>query len=271
MAKKALLVGLNRYPDPDNTLRGCLNDVRQMHALLRTHFDFRSGSAISTLTDAEATTAAIVQQLHWLVDEAAPGDVLVFHYSGHGSQVDDRHGDEVDDGLDEIICPYDLDWNDPFTDDDLCEIVGKLPTGANLTVVLDCCHSGTGLREPAGGKSSERQRYMAPPTMPRRTASLTLRRFGHRASQRGAVLVAGCRADQVSADALIDGDYHGALTYYLCRALDELGYAASYQDVIRRVRRLLSENGYGQVPQLEGPSELLRLQAFAAPATAAVA
>jgi metacaspase-1 len=260
MANKALLVGLNHYPDPENTLRGCLNDVRQISALLHSHFGFAADGSIRLLTDARATTGAIVNRLRWLLDGATAGDVLVFHYSGHGSQVRDRHGDELEDGMDEIICPYDLDWDDPFTDDDLYAIVKDLPAGVNLTVILDCCHSGTGLREPAGNGRSCRSRCVRPPLdiAHRHRSELAVRRFGMRAAQRGAILVAGCRSDQVSADAYIDGAYHGALTYFLCKALEELGYAGSYRDVIARVRRLLEDNQFDQVPQLEGPALLLR-------------
>jgi len=260
MARKALLVGLNRYPDPENTLRGCINDVRQIGDLLHSHFGFAADGAIRLLTDARATTAAIVNRIQWLLQGAKAGDVLVFHYSGHGSQVRDRHGDELDDGLDEIICPYDLDWDDPFTDDDLYALVKGLPAGVNLTVILDCCHSGTGLRDLGGIGRPCRGRSLTPPPdiAHRHRAELAVRRFGARAAGRGAILIAGCRSDQVSADAYIDGDYHGALTYFLCRALEEQAYAGSYRDLIDRVRRLLRENEFEQVPQLEGPPPLLR-------------
>ena len=258
MAKRALLVGINRYPDPENALRGCLNDVRQVGDLLRLHFGFGGSGAVKLLTDAHATTAAIVDGLHWLVDDAAPGDVLVFHYSGHGSQVPDRHGDEVD-GLDEIICPYDLDWDNPLTDDDLYAIIRGLRAGASLTVILDSCHSGTGLRELSARGAGDRGRWLDPPERLRRPlpTNAATRRFGARAAQCGAVLIAGCRSDQTSADADIGGEYHGALTYYLCRAIEELRYAANYRAVIGRTRKLILENGYEQVPQLEGPAELL--------------
>lgn len=258
MAKRALLVGINRYPDPEDALRGCLNDVRQVGDLLHVHFGFGGNGAVRLLTDAHATTAAIVSGLRWLVDEAAPGDVLVFHYSGHGSQVPDRHGDEVD-GLDEIICPYDLDWDDPLTDDALYAIVRGLPASVNLTVILDSCHAGTGLRELPSRGGRARSRWLDPPERLRRLLrdDLAMRRFGARAAEGGAILIAGCRSDQSSADADIGGEYHGALTFYLCRAIEELAYAASYRAVIARTRRLLLVNGYEQVPQLEGPAALL--------------
>jgi hypothetical protein len=262
MTKKALLVGLNRYPDPENTLRGCINDVRQVNDLLYSRFGFAADGAIRLLTDARATTAAIVDRLHWLLDGARAGDVRVFHYSGHGSQVPDRHGDEVDDGLDEIICPYDLNWDDPFTDDDLYAVVKDLPAGVNLTVVLDCCHSGTGLRDADGAASRARGRWIsAPPAHSRpRRADAAVRRFGSRAAQRGAILIAGCRSDQVSADAYIDGDYHGALTYFLCKAIAASPNGLTYRELIEQVRRALRENRFEQVPQLEGPAAMLRGQ-----------
>ncbi len=262
MTRKALLVGLNHYPDPENTLRGCLNDVRQVNDLLSSRFGFAVDGSIRLLTDARATTAAIVDRLHWLLDGARAGDVLVFHYSGHGSQVPDRHGDEVDDGLDEIICPYDLNWDDPFTDDDLYAIVKDLPAGVNLTVVLDCCHSGTGLRDAAGPASRARGRWVsAPPALSRsHRADAAVRRFGSRAAQRGAILIAGCRSNQVSADAYIDGDYHGALTYFLCKTIAASHNGLTYRELIDQVRRALRENRFEQVPQLEGPTAMLRGQ-----------
>jgi hypothetical protein len=238
MTRKALLVGLNRYPDPENTLKGCINDVRQVGGLLSSRFGFAADGSVRLLTDARATTATIVDRLHWLLDGARAGDVLVFHYSGHDSQVPDRHGDEVDDGLDEIICPYDLDWDDPFTDDDLYAIVKDLPAGVNLTVVLDCCHSGTGLREVASLPARTHGRYLSAPAAlwrPHR-ADVAIRRFGSRATQRGAILIAGCRSDQVSADACIDADYHGALTYFLCKAIEAAEGGLTYRDLIERVR-----------------------------------
>jgi metacaspase-1 len=273
MARKALLVGVNRYPDPINWLRGCLNDVAQVRELITSRLRVAPGEIV-TLADADATTSAIVHGLHWLVDDAAAGDVLLFHYSGHGSQVGDIHGDEVDDNLDEIICPYDLDWEHPFTDDDLYAIVRTLPAGANLTVSLDCCHSGTGLREPGAGLRADRRgrpRFLAPP----QDAATVLRvkptrRFGARAAQAGAILIAACRSDQVAADASIAGDFHGAFSYYLCQALEESGCSGSYADLIRRVRRLVASHGFDQVPQLEGPPVLLKRPVFAAPTEAAI-
>jgi len=276
MPRRALLVGINRYPDPAHALNGCVNDVHQLRALLRQHYAFEDAS-LKVLLDARATTAGIRSGLRWLVQGASAGDVLVFHYSGHGSQVPDRDGDERVDGLDEIICPYDLDWDDPITDDDLYAAVRELPEGALLTVVLDCCHSGTGLREPE--RPGRRERFMISPGQracrqwsPSRnaeerrgggeSAAMPVHRLGRQAAEAGAVLIAGCRADQSSADAFIAGAYHGALTYFLCLALADAGYRVAYSRLARLVRSSLRERGFDQDPQLEGPAPLLQSLAF---------
>ncbi len=283
MAKKALLVGLNHYPNPANNLKGCVNDVLQTSRALQHAYAFDDARQIRVLTDERATTAAIVKRLEWLVDGSRPGDVLVFHYSGHGTQVRDRHGDELDDGLDEIICPYDLDWDRPFTDDDMHAILKEVSPGASLTVILDCCHSGTGLRAADWHQAPMRARWLPPPpdiahrTGPRiedrgenRRLSMTdpvrelaLRRFGMKAAQQGAVLLAACRSNQYSADAWIDGDFHGAFTYFLWKAAADAGFAVSYADLIKSVRRELKKAGYEQVLQLEGPASLLDQPVFA--------
>lgn len=282
MRHKGFLVGLNRYPDPRNNLKGCVNDVLLMAKTLREQFGFADPSDIKLLTDERATTANIRKGLEWLVGDASAGDSLVFHYSGHGAQVRDVHGDELSDNLDEIICPYDLDWDNPFTDDDLAEICKAVPKGVLLTVILDCCHSGTGLRNFLRPDLPIRYKFLPAPVEVRhrsepviedrgidRSATMTgpdrklpVRRFGIGLTKTNAVLVAGCRADQTSADAWIDGDYHGALTYYLWRALRDAKWKTTYRKLIGATGDALADHNYDQVPQLEGPARLLALTVF---------
>jgi hypothetical protein len=260
MARKALLVGINRYPDPANELRGCVNDVLLMRETLERHYGFTDPGGVRVLTDRRATTAAILEGLAWLVDGAAPGDSMVFHYSGHGSQVPDRNGDEQD-GLDEILCPYDLEWEHPLTDDDLAAAVAPIPKGALLTVILDCCHSGTGLREPSRNGSGTRHRFL-PHLMGPDNILRPVRRFGTSITKTGAVLIAACRDDQTSADAYIDGKYRGAHTWYLCRSLREADWNPTYRNLASDTGAALSRAGFAQVPQLEGPPSLLGSSVF---------
>jgi len=81
LISKAFLVGLNRYPDPRNNLKGCVNDVLLMAKTLREQYGFSGPTDIKLLTDERATTANIRKGLEGLVGEASTGDSLVFHYS----------------------------------------------------------------------------------------------------------------------------------------------------------------------------------------------
>jgi len=87
----------------------------------------------AVVTDFDATKAKIQCGLEDLVAGAVSGDVLYFHFSGHGSNVPDQDGDEAD-NRDEIFCPTDLDWRDPLRDDWMRRLLDRLPgQGATLT------------------------------------------------------------------------------------------------------------------------------------------
>ncbi len=259
MSEKALLVGINKYKLPGSDLQGCVNDVTNMRNILLTYFGF-AVKQIRVVTDDRATKANIMERLEWLVKDAKSGDRLVFHYSGHGSQIRDREGDELKDNLDEILCPHDMDWDGTYIiDDELGRVFSKIPEGVNLEVFLDSCHSGTATREirAAGnfpGDMTVKQRFLPPPAdiICREEEGLSVRRL-----MRGNpvaishVLFSGCRENQTSADANINGSYNGAFTYYLCKHVRDTAAALSRSEVLKRLRASLKFNNYDQIPQLE--------------------
>jgi hypothetical protein len=105
-------------------------------------------ASMKICTNASATRANIIAGIKWLVTGAKKGDVIVFYYSGHGSQVVDLNKDEID-KKDETICPHDYAAAGMIKDDDLRSLFAGLAAGVNLDVILDSCHSGTGTREMA--------------------------------------------------------------------------------------------------------------------------
>jgi phospholipase C len=147
--RRALLVGINQYPDPDSRLNGCVNDVFLMsQTLQRSGYD---SAEIRLLLDERATHEEILRRLNWLVDDARPGDERVFFYSGHGAQIPQYGPSDEPDHMDETLVPVDFDWNDSatyFTDKHFREFYSHLPFGAeedsdmNFTVIFDCCHAG---------------------------------------------------------------------------------------------------------------------------------
>ena len=254
--KKALLVGINDYPGTYNDLMGCVNDVQNMQNLLLTMFGF-AAQDIATLTDRGATTSNILKGLEALVSKAQPGDLLIFHYSGHGSQVTDAEGDEPD-KLDEILCPYDLDWKSKMIrDDDLSKIFSSLPAGVHLEVFLDSCHSGTGLKLAGRNGNYLKPRFLAPPwqePQPRSHANVRKRIRSIRPNK-VRVLWAACRSNQYASDALIDGRYGGAFTTFLCNLVRQAEGNITRSNLVKTLRSELKKSGFEQVPQLEGTTK----------------
>lgn len=277
--KKSLMISINAYPDCP--LRGCVNDTLLMYKGMAQNMGFKTDN-MQTLIDSEATKKNIIVGLKKLVTGASEGDVLLCHYSGHGSQVmvdDWTNTDEVD-GRDEILCPFDLDWEDPLRDHDLGAIVKTVPKGVKFVVILDCCHSGTGLRntiyaDPTKAKTNQDilNRFMPPPVsnvlsnpkamldddlnfifddLSESTTQTNKNGFMIDTAKQGeAILISGCRDNQTSADAWINGRFHGALTYYLYKTLYDNNFEIPYGELIDKINEQLIDNGYDQEPQLE--------------------
>jgi hypothetical protein len=272
MAKKALLIGINQYQIPGADLRGCVNDVKNLKAALMKYYGFAEKD-IKIVTDLDATKKRMQTDIGKLLSGAKRGDVLLLHYSGHGSNVPDKNGDEAD-HRDEILCPTDLDWKDPLLDDWLRAAFDTLPAGVNLTVIMDCCHSGTITRAIQPPDAPITERYLPSPwdlvaVESGRRLSGVVR--GQRAALKKSakrnkdvvlvdipeVLISGCRSTQTSADAYIKGSFNGALTYYLVAALNEKKGQLTYRELHARTLELLKKGKYSQVPQLEGRKDNL--------------
>lgn len=255
MSKKALLVGINDYKQI-NDLNGCINDATNVRDVLLKYFGFTVPD-IRMLVDSRATKANILKRLKWLVTGVKAGDTLIFHYSGHGTLLRDRDGDELKDHMDEAICPWDMSWDGGvILDDDLYNIFQGLPKGVALEVILDSCHSGTGTRELMPSKDMK-IRFLPPPVdiESREEGGLKVKQFGFKSQQKSLnhVLWAGCRDNQTSADAMIGNLYNGAFTYFFCKHIRDMQGKIGRSELLRRVRASLRHDGFSQVPQLEVP------------------
>jgi len=109
-AKRAVLVGIN-YPGTKAELKGCHNDVARMRRCLVDRFGFDESGIRVLIDDGSApqpTGANIRRELARLVGDARPGDLLFFHYSGHGTRLPAETGQDDDTGYDECIVPCDM-------------------------------------------------------------------------------------------------------------------------------------------------------------------
>jgi hypothetical protein len=151
VARRALLVGINDYPDPASRLEGCVNDVFRVSATLQ-ESGFRPEDIRAVLNE-RATASTILDRLHWLLDGVKDGDERVFYYSGHGAQIPAYGEGDAVDHQDECLVPYDFNWarEHAVTDDQFYDLYSQLPYGARFVAVLDCCHSG-GMTRAGGSK-----------------------------------------------------------------------------------------------------------------------
>lgn len=140
--RRALLIGINDYPQPENRLSGCVNDVFQMSAMLQERG--YQPEEIRVVLDARATTRGVQERLKWLLEDVRAGDERVLFYSGHGAQVAALNTDGEPDHKDESLVTHDFDWsgNTGITDDMLAQYYANLPYEARFSIILDCCHSG---------------------------------------------------------------------------------------------------------------------------------
>ncbi|UBF28982.1 caspase family protein [Kovacikia minuta CCNUW1] len=236
--KLALLVGINAYPESSqfSTLQGCVTDVELQRQLLIYRFGFNPAD-ILTLTDAKATRQGILTAFEdHLIKQAKAGDIVVFHYSGHGSQVADPDRDEPD-GLNSTFVPVDSTLPEEFPDKGgtvkdimghtLFLLMSALQT-ENVSVVLDSCHSGGGtrgslrVRSRAGGALLQpdpaeldyQKQWLSRLNL---TPEAFIRR--RKAGVAKGVVIASAKRDQLAADAPFSDFYAGAFTYLMTQYL----------------------------------------------------
>jgi hypothetical protein len=156
--RRALLVGINDYPDPANQLEGCVNDVFLMSSVLQ-ECGFNPED-IRVVLNNRATAAGILDRMHWLLDGVKAGDERVLFYSGHGAQMPVYGPTDEADHMDECLVPYDFDWTPQraFTDNQFLGLYSQLPYDCYFAAIFDCCHSG-GMTREGGGKA----RGISPP------------------------------------------------------------------------------------------------------------
>ena len=147
----ALLVGINDYPEPVPKLSGCINDVMAFRDFLEQNFD-KGYLKIRALTDAGATRAAIIAGFRDHLAQASGGDIAVFYFCGHGAQspTAPEFTAFYPDGKEEGLVCHDsrTPGNFDLADKELAVLIDELAgRGSEVTIILDCCHSGSGTRD----------------------------------------------------------------------------------------------------------------------------
>ncbi|MHC5057544.1 MAG: caspase family protein [Planctomycetota bacterium] len=135
----AVIVGISDYPGTANDLDWCDDDAREVRDTLLSDGAHWSADNVRLLVNGAAGYAAIQTAVSQEFAEATqPGDVCLFFFSGHGTEVTDADGDEAaGDTDDEVIVAHDMF----ITDDDLATWFGA-HDGKRICAIFDVCRAG---------------------------------------------------------------------------------------------------------------------------------
>lgn len=272
----ALLVGIDHYPPDVKPLHGCVNDIQRLLSFLSARVA-AGGDAFEPLVliNGQATRQAVIDGFRRHLGRAGAEDVALFSYSGHGSQAPSPP--EIwhlePDHLDETLVCYDSrtpgGWD--LADKELAQLIAEVAArGPHVSVVLDCCHSGTGTRGPAEADqpavsvrrvpTDERQRplasYLLSAQQAESFALVTGREAGidsgwFRLPVGRHLLLSACRANEEAKELNLSGERRGVFSYYLLETLQQANASLSYRDLFKRVNALVRAGVAQQAPQIE--------------------
>ncbi|KAJ7828863.1 caspase domain-containing protein [Mycena leptocephala] len=240
----ALVIGIDEYVNTEElrTLRGAVNDARAVERyLLDLHVP---PSNIVLLENENATRSAILSafKTHLLKNANIPdhGDAtMILFFAGHGSSFEAPSDLIAPNGRVEAICPV-----DERTKNDAGEYVHAIPDyvlarllselagkkGTNITVILDCCHSG-GMERDVEGTRDARTAQSDSCSIPLdidshfwkcKNDTVQSHRMWSQSSS-SYVLLAACRAGETAREVLYpDGTYHGRFTTHLVSLLQQI-------------------------------------------------
>lgn len=231
--KRALLIGIN-YIGSQYQLNGCIRDAYNMKDKL-TSYGFTDFTILSEQDQIIPTRTNILTYIENFIKKSSSNDLLFIYYSGHGSYIRDMNNDE-NDYQDECIVSSDLEY---ITDDEIKSIlVSCLKPTITLVGMFDSCHSGS--------MFDLKYEYDI--------SNCTYIENKNNAECLGNVLmISGCKDNQTSAEAYINGKVQGALTWSFMEEIKQ-NPNISWRELIKNMRQLLLNSSYTQIPQLSTDS-----------------
>lgn len=255
MGKRALVIG-----SQTSGLTGAEGDAQRMTALLRSR-DFEVDPRIQ----GQATRQGILAGYDALIAATGEADAAVVYYSGHGSRVFDTSSSAGDAVQDIVPTDYhdgnELDYRGISSLELSIKLHQLVARSRNVTVILDCCHSGQMSRD--GAARDARPRALAHPlrvdlAAHRRDLAATygadLKALGAMGNV-DAVRMVACGQTELAMEYTNDqGVPTGAFTEALIELFTEIGtsnvtWAALGQAIRQRVLRRFPT----QRPDFEGP------------------
>ncbi|HKH44978.1 MAG TPA: caspase family protein [Thermoanaerobaculia bacterium] len=293
----ALLIGIDDYAPgflPGGTrypsLHGATRDVERVESFLRDQAGLTAERTCKLLSrvgeDGQPTQpperlptyANLVAAFKRLAAEAAPGDRVYVHYSGHGARVTTEYPEiKGTAGQDEALVPCDI--GEPgsryLRDLELAVLVRLLVDWKLLvTLVLDSCHSGGAMRTGTPPDAVPRRVPGARlPPVPSAVArrDLLMRAWRHLQQEEVTrrnlsaqtwlpvaryALFAACRPEELAYEFPFEkGEPQGALTYCLLQALGQNGLDQSCDAIQKKLVANVHGTLKSQTPMLIGDGD----------------
>ncbi|KAJ2915864.1 hypothetical protein MD484_g4548, partial [Candolleomyces efflorescens] len=255
----ALIIGINEYAHPSEDLKrlkGAVPDANAVDEYLRKYLQVPPGQIVN-LRDEDATREGIIAAIKGLRDnpKIRKDDPILIYYAGHGSEIL-SNGKTV-----QTLIPVDYltGKTNPIPDRTVASLLNDISKkhGNNVTVILDCCHSGSGTRGSEVAETLERRCEICPSDVPddldadEAESSARGMGFAEGFAVEGItshVLLAACSANERALEDRNSAEPHGRFTAALLRLFKEVPPdQMTYVDVLTRISRI-----DGQNPQCEG-------------------
>jgi len=278
--KWAIVITIGNYPDATGWSDISSDRDKQIIAELLIDQQFPE-SNITFLSEKDATPQGVKTAFESLLLRLSDGDIIYFHFSGHGQQIQDvassaqyaeaLHTDE-DDGWDEALALYNApesfyagyNFQEHLVDDQIGEyfnsILRKIGGEGQLIAVFDSCHSGTVSRGSSDWKVRGSSKKCAPidykPTLSQGDNPARDFEYDNTPETGKLFCFFGCRANQVNRE------YNdaGSLTVFFAKALNMLGANATYNNLFSFVNEEMAINfNNEQQPLAEGTDMNLRI------------
>ena len=286
----SLHIGLNAvspaaYGGWSGELAACEFDAKDMAAIAKSQ-----GMKSTVLLTKQGTRAKMLTAMRKAAKQLKKGDLFFLTYSGHGGQVPDVTGEEID-KQDETWCLYD----GQLIDDELYFELSGFAAGVRILVLSDSCHSGTVTRAvppPLDGTKVAGRSKMMPPAVAMRTyrehqafynklqhdvakaagkastadpdtvlsqlaVSTRLTAIAKKFNA-AAILISGCQDNQTS----MDGEHNGAFTEQVLKAWNHGSYRGNYAKFHAAVKAGLPASQSPNLFTLGAAARFLRQQPF---------
>ncbi|MBE9001368.1 MULTISPECIES: caspase family protein [unclassified Nostoc] len=271
----ALLVGIDEYLNPIPPLKGCINDILNLKEYFLGRITPKGYSLnLRILLNQDATRQAIMDGFRQHLCQARSGDIVFFYYSGHGSQqaTPEEFWTLEPDRLDETLVCYDSrepgGWD--LADKELGKLVGEVANkNPHIVIIMDCCHSGSGIRGDLEVETSVRKAPIDDRQRPLESficsATEVNQLFNSRSLVKNSagwilppgkhIFFAACQDYEEAKEYIVDGQHRGAFSYFLLDTLRKTNGSLSYRDLFKRTNALVRSKIAAQSPQIEATVE----------------